>query len=57
MGCLEDAIAECVLKAFDDLPASRKPRNREDAHEWVPLSGIVVSRGDEGAHLTCVALG
>ena len=57
MGHLEDAVAECVLRAFDDLPKSRKPRNREDAHEWVPLSGIVVSRGDEGHDVTCVALG
>jgi tRNA-specific adenosine deaminase 1 len=37
-----DLIASLVLKAFDDLPAKRKPLVRDNgAHEWVPLSGIV----------------
>ncbi|OCK76698.1 hypothetical protein K432DRAFT_305805 [Lepidopterella palustris CBS 459.81] len=39
-------IADCVLATFDSLPAKRKPRQRDDgAREWVPLSGIVLSKG------------
>ncbi|KAF2817621.1 uncharacterized protein BDZ99DRAFT_493398 [Mytilinidion resinicola] len=39
-----DAIAACVLAAFEALPAKRKPRPRGDGtREWVPLSGIVLS--------------
>lgn len=38
-----DAIADCVLAAFDCLPDKRKPRPRGDgAREWVPLAGIVL---------------
>lgn len=38
-----DAIADCVLSAFDSLPDKRKPRARVDgSREWVPLAGIVV---------------
>ncbi|CBY00523.1 predicted protein [Plenodomus lingam JN3] len=41
-----DAIADCVLTAFDQLPEKRKPRERGDGlREWVPLAGIVVSQG------------
>lgn len=41
-----DAIADCVLAAFDQLPAKRKPRPRHDgSKEWVPLAGIVLSKG------------
>jgi hypothetical protein len=41
-----DAIADCVLAAFDQLPARRKPRPRGDGEkEWVPLSGIVLAKG------------
>jgi len=41
-----DEVANCVLSAFNALPAKRKPRKREDgSREWVPLSGIVLSRG------------
>ncbi|OCK96011.1 uncharacterized protein K441DRAFT_554588 [Cenococcum geophilum 1.58] len=41
-----DAIADCVLSTFDSLPAKRKPRQRDDgAREWVPLSGIALSKG------------
>jgi hypothetical protein len=37
-----DAIAEAVLKEFEEWPAKRKPLVRSDgAREWVPLSGIV----------------
>lgn len=40
-----DAIADCVLAAFDQLPEKRKPRPRHDgAKEWVPLAGIVLSK-------------
>lgn len=42
-----DAIAGCVLRAFDALSASRKPRGPSSGlgagrREWVPLAGIVV---------------
>jgi hypothetical protein len=41
-----DAIADCVLAAFHALPAKCKPRNLPGKRrEWVPLAGIVVSRG------------
>ncbi|ORY02259.1 adenosine deaminase/editase [Clohesyomyces aquaticus] len=41
-----DAIAGCVLSAFDCLPDKRKPRPRNDGtREWVPLSGIVLAKG------------
>ncbi|KAF1843056.1 uncharacterized protein K460DRAFT_367985 [Cucurbitaria berberidis CBS 394.84] len=50
-----DAIADCVLSAFDQLPDKRKPRPRTDgSREWVPLAGIVLSKGDR---LSCVSLG
>lgn len=40
-----DAVAECVLRAFEALPAKAKPRTYPNgSREWVPLSGIVVSR-------------
>ncbi|KAK3078384.1 hypothetical protein LTS18_007641 [Coniosporium uncinatum] len=59
-----DEVAGCVLSAFNALPAKRKPRQREDgAREWVPLSGIVLSKGtipvhttEDGGKLTCAAL-
>jgi tRNA-specific adenosine deaminase 1 len=54
-----DAIADCVLTAFDALPAHRKPRLpssglKPGRREWVPLAGIVL----ENSHgiLTCAAL-
>jgi len=42
-----DAIARCVLTAFDALPASKKPRGPSSGlgagrREWVPLAGIVL---------------
>ena len=41
-----DAIADCVLATFDQLPARRRPRPRGDGErEWVPLSGIVLAKG------------
>ncbi|KZF22175.1 hypothetical protein L228DRAFT_283349 [Xylona heveae TC161] len=52
----EDQIADTVLETFDALPAKRKPRQREDgSREWVPLSGIVLSKGSN--ELACVSLG
>jgi hypothetical protein len=42
-----DAVADCVLQAFEELPEKRKPRPRSDGlREWVPLAGIVLSRGN-----------
>lgn len=42
-----DAIADCVLSTFERLPDKRKPRLRSDgSREWVPLSGIVLVKGD-----------
>ncbi|KAG9676416.1 adenosine-deaminase domain-containing protein, partial [Aureobasidium melanogenum] len=54
-----DAIADCVLAAFDALPAHRKPRLpssglKAGRREWVPLAGIVLENS-HGA-LTCAAL-
>jgi tRNA-specific adenosine deaminase 1 len=50
-----DAVADCVLAAFHQLPDKRKPRPRRDVSaEWVPLTGIVLST--DGA-LVCVSLG
>jgi len=45
-----DAIADCVLDAFDALPAHRKPRQpssglKPGRREWVPLAGIVIDHG------------
>ncbi|XPT04200.1 tRNA(Ala)(adenine(37)) deaminase [Ascochyta lentis] len=50
-----DAIADCVLSTFDQLPDKRKPRPRNDhSREWVPLSGLVLSKDGK---LSCVSLG
>lgn len=54
-----DAIADCVLAAFDALPAHRKPRLpssglKAGRREWVPLAGIVL-QNSQGV-LTCAAL-
>ncbi|KAL1654003.1 hypothetical protein SLS61_003405 [Didymella pomorum] len=47
-----DAIAECVLEAFAQLPDKRKPRLRTDgSREWVPLSGIVLAKGEDPTNL------
>lgn len=48
MGNLEDQIADRILDQFDALPAKYKPA-RSDAGvcSWVPLSGIVITQGDE----------
>jgi hypothetical protein len=40
-----DEIARCVLRTFEKLPPKFKPTRRSlDAREWVPLSGIVLSK-------------
>lgn len=40
------AVSECVLGTFYNLPAKFKPRTLADGRrEWVPLAGIVLSRG------------
>ncbi|KAF1934789.1 hypothetical protein EJ02DRAFT_362920 [Clathrospora elynae] len=46
-----DAVADCVLQTFEQLPDKRKPRPRIDgSREWVPLAGIVLSRGNRSLH-------
>lgn len=41
-----DDIANCVITAFDHLPAKRKPRARSATlREWIPLAGIVLAKG------------
>lgn len=44
-----DAIADCVLTAFQALPAKCKPRvdvgGIQGKREWVPLAGIVLGEG------------
>ncbi|OAG06499.1 uncharacterized protein CC84DRAFT_1146686, partial [Paraphaeosphaeria sporulosa] len=51
-----DAIADCVLATFHQLPDKRKPRPQSDgAREWVPLAGIVLA--DKHGKLSCVSLG
>ena len=46
-----DAIADCVISTFNSLPAKFKPRTLADGRrEWVPLAGIVLSRGNCVAH-------
>lgn len=53
-----DLIAECVLKTFEALPTKFKPRTLPAGQrEWVPLAGIVLSRGElSAATVTCAAL-
>lgn len=42
-----DDIADCVLKTFNAVPAKFKPRQLADGRrEWVPLAGIVLSKGE-----------
>lgn len=38
-----DAVADCVLATFDQLPDKRKPRLQSHGREWVPLAGIVLA--------------
>ena len=37
MQSLGNKVAETVIRSFDSLPRSFKPRARERAFEWVPL--------------------
>jgi len=42
----EDRIAELVFAQFEKLPAKSKPAEGGDgARGWVPLSGIVLTKG------------
>ncbi|KAL2350901.1 adenosine deaminase/editase [Cryomyces antarcticus] len=51
-----DRVADCVLSTFASLPAKYKPRAlAPGSREWVPLSGIVLSKGN-GERLTCAGL-
>jgi len=53
----EDAVANAVIKRFNALPAKSKPAVQVgEVRHWVPLSGIVLSRGSN-FELECVALG
>lgn len=46
MVALDEKIVEAVLDTFDGLPARFKPQGRGNGiQEWVPLSGIVITRG------------
>lgn len=50
-----DDVQACVLSTFAALPAKCKPRARDShAREWVPLAGIVVSRGTFRAATSCI---
>lgn len=47
MGELGDKVAGAVFAVYDALPAKCKPvSSHRGSLPWVPLSGIVVSRGD-----------
>lgn len=53
-----DAIADCVLKAFNALPPHRKPRRaspelKAGRREWVPLAGIVIDSGYKRMKKAC----
>lgn len=51
-----ERIATCVLEAFEALPARCKPvEATAGVFQWVPLSGIVIMKGNNEAR--CVALG
>ena len=53
----EDAIVNAVFRAFDTLPTKSKPMLQSTGIQtWVPLSGIVISRGGS-AEVECLALG
>lgn len=53
----EDTVVNAVIKRFDALPAKSKPAVQVGkVRHWVPLSGIVVSKGSD-LELECVALG
>lgn len=46
-----DSIASCVLKTFNALPQKCKPRKLDDGRrEWVPLAGLVLSRGSHNPY-------
>lgn len=44
-----DAIADCILDAFDALPRTCRPRGPATGlgprrREWTPLAGVVIER-------------
>ncbi|KAL8901060.1 MAG: hypothetical protein Q9207_005381 [Kuettlingeria erythrocarpa] len=52
-----DAVAEAVLQTYDALPRKCKPvEATADFFQWVPLSGIVVVKGDN-SRPECLSLG
>lgn len=53
---IEDAVANAVITRFNALPAKSKPAVQGKVRHWVPLCGIVLSRG-LALDLECVALG
>ncbi|KAB8208196.1 adenosine deaminase/editase [Aspergillus parasiticus] len=56
---LASRIASLVHAHFDGLPARSKPSIRSDGtREWIPMSGIVVVKGEDtpDEELTCVAV-
>ena len=73
MDSLENRVVRSILEKFEALPAKSKPRISPDGHhEWVPLSGIAMVRGQfftsliqcrhdieylVGKDVTCVSIG
>lgn len=52
-----DSIADCVLKTSEALPAKCKPRAQDNGRrEWVPLAGIVLSKGDRNHQMRWLRL-
>lgn len=45
--------ATTVHRAFDELPAHAKPQIGPARREWVPLAGVVLTRG---AAMKCIAV-
>ena len=41
-----DVVADAVLDKFETLPVGSKPqKGKNEVYHWVPLSGIVLSKG------------
>lgn len=52
-----DAVADCVLATFHQLPDKRKPRPQAaGAREWVPLAGVVLADKGTTDYRCCVML-
>lgn len=56
MGVFEDRVVDNILDKFHSLLPKCKPIFRTDGHhDWVPLSGIVLTKGaDNGPHPRCI---